>query len=180
MHLTTSVFALLLLQTTVALPTAKDNKVFAPTPDLPPVPVQDLGIHTGKIGVDNVDLSALRVDPVRVINRIQSSSHYTSSLLTKRRDVLLEEEDGRITIAKNRRSKDKRSHIQVDPVEVNVHIMRPEVHTMSNGKIAKVEGVQRETGKGDKDVKDVEPKPKYIPKFMLHYSTGGWFRHIRF
>ncbi|KAK1622394.1 hypothetical protein BDP81DRAFT_400357 [Colletotrichum phormii] len=147
MHPTTSLFALLLLQTTLALPTAKDNKVFAPTPDLPPVPVQDLGIHTGKIGVDNVDLSALRVDPVRVINRIQSSSHSTSSLLTKRRDVLLEEEDGRITIAKN-----KRSHIQVDPVEVNVHIMRPEVHTMSSGKSGKVEGVQRETRKGDEDV----------------------------
>ncbi|KAK1721440.1 hypothetical protein CaCOL14_011950 [Colletotrichum acutatum] len=175
MRLTTSLLALL-LPTTLALPTAKDNKVFAPTPDSPPP--HDLGLHTGKIGVDNVDLSALRVDPVRVISRIQSSSHFTSSLLTKRRDVLLEEQDGRINIAKQ-----KRSHIQVDPVEVNVHIMRPSVHTVpAGGKSAKVEEVQRETGKeGDEGAKDVEPKPKYIPKFMLDYSTGGWFRRfIRF
>ncbi|KAK1487107.1 hypothetical protein CTAM01_11878 [Colletotrichum tamarilloi] len=175
MHLTTSLLTLL-LPTTLALPTAKDNKVFAPTPDSPPP--QDLGIHTGKIGVDNVDLSALRVDPVRVISRIKSSSQFTSSLLTKRRDVLLEEHDGRINIARERRS-----HIQVDPVEVNVHIMRPSVHTMPvSGKSAKVEEAQRETGKGESEaVKDMEPKPKYIPKFMLDYSTAGWFRHfIRF
>ncbi|KAK1470872.1 hypothetical protein CCUS01_00990 [Colletotrichum cuscutae] len=176
MHLPTSLLTLFLLTTTFALPTAKDNKVFAPTPDSPSP--HDLGIHTGKIGVDNVDLSALRVDPVRVISRIKSSSQFTSSLLTKRRDVLLEEHDGRINIAK-----EKRSHIQVDPVEVNVHIMRPSVHTMPvGGKSAKVEEAQRETGKGESEaVKDMEPKPKYIPKFMLDYSTAGWFRHfIRF
>ncbi|KAI8220104.1 hypothetical protein K4K54_008891 [Colletotrichum sp. SAR 10_86] len=53
----------LVLLSTLALaaptPLPKDNKLL-----LPPT---DLGQHTGKIGVDNVDLNTkLRVDPVRI------------------------------------------------------------------------------------------------------------------
>ncbi|OHE94963.1 hypothetical protein CORC01_09757 [Colletotrichum orchidophilum] len=163
----------LFLTTTLALPTAKVNKVFAPTPH--ETPVQDLGEDTGRIGVDNVDLSNLRVDPVRVIDKISSSPRMMPSPLTKRREVLREEEDGRINIAK-----EKRSHIQVDPVEVDVHIMRPSIHTMPSTKAAKVEEVQRETAKEEPDnAANAEPKPKYIPKsFRLDFASGGWFRQI--
>lgn len=57
---TTSLLLLLLLAlTAAAAPTAKDF--------LRPLPgTEDLGLKTGRIGVDKVDLSRLRVDPVSV------------------------------------------------------------------------------------------------------------------
>ncbi|KAF4806311.1 hypothetical protein CGCSCA5_v014515 [Colletotrichum siamense] len=61
MRATTTTLVLLLSTLALAAPTPlpKDNKLL-----LPPT---DLGQHTGKIGVDNVDLnSKLRVDPVRI------------------------------------------------------------------------------------------------------------------
>lgn len=63
LHSATATTTLILLLSTLALaaptPSPKDNKLL-----LPPT---DLGEHTGKIGVDNVDLNTkLRVDPVRI------------------------------------------------------------------------------------------------------------------
>ncbi|KAI8306873.1 hypothetical protein K4K61_004102 [Colletotrichum sp. SAR11_59] len=61
MRATTTTLVLLLSTLALAAPTPlpKDNKLL-----LPPT---DLGQHTGKIGVDNVDLNTkLRVDPVRI------------------------------------------------------------------------------------------------------------------
>ncbi|KAF4834126.1 hypothetical protein CGCSCA4_v013011 [Colletotrichum siamense] len=61
MRATTTTLVLLFSTLALAAPTPlpKDNKLL-----LPPT---DLGQHTGKIGVDNVDLNTkLRVDPVRI------------------------------------------------------------------------------------------------------------------
>ncbi|KAF0316782.1 hypothetical protein GQ607_015984 [Colletotrichum asianum] len=61
MRATTTTLVLLLSTLALAAPAPlpKDNKLL-----LPPT---DLGQHTGKIGVDNVDLNTkLRVDPVRI------------------------------------------------------------------------------------------------------------------
>ncbi|KAF6825704.1 hypothetical protein CPLU01_10127 [Colletotrichum plurivorum] len=68
MHLQIATTLLLLLSPTTAAPTAKDF--------LRPVAGAegDLGLKTGRIGVDKVDLSRLRVDPVSVDARGRTSS----------------------------------------------------------------------------------------------------------
>ncbi|KAF6801128.1 hypothetical protein CSOJ01_11986 [Colletotrichum sojae] len=69
MHL--PIATLFLLPLATAAPTAKDF--------LRPVPGAegDLGLKTGRIGVDNVDLSRLRVDPVSVDPRTSSTRRDT-------------------------------------------------------------------------------------------------------
>ncbi|GJC81627.1 hypothetical protein ColLi_04465 [Colletotrichum liriopes] len=158
MHLSASTLLASFLTVALALPTAKDAKFFAPS-------VQDLG---GKIGIDSVDPSALRVDPVRVLDKIAHSSSHIPSL-TKRRDVLLEEEDGKIT---------KRSHIQVDPVEADVHVVRPSPHVVpANSPQLQAEVNQEPEETGRKEEKPAVPNAKYIPKFRVGYDTKEWVRH---
>ncbi|KZL84743.1 hypothetical protein CI238_10525 [Colletotrichum incanum] len=166
MHLSAPTLLAFFLTIALALPTAKDAKFFTPSASDPSV--QDLGQKTGKIGIDIVDPNALRVDPVRVLDKIaQSSSHVPS--LTKRRNVLLEEEDGKIT---------KRSHIQVDPVEVDVHVVRPSPHVVpANSPQLQAEVDQKPGETGRKEEEPEAPNAKYIPKFRLKYDTGEWVRH---
>ncbi|KAK1950806.1 hypothetical protein LY78DRAFT_594788 [Colletotrichum sublineola] len=150
MHLSTPGRLALLLAPVLALalPTPKDAKFFNPSDD--PY-VTDLGQKTGRIGIDIVDPSHLRVDPVRVLDHIARSSSKMSSL-TKRRNVALGKEDGADV---------RRAQVQVDPVEANVHVFRP-----SPMVVPAHEGQQQETGStGD------------MPQFRPEYDAGDWRRY---
>ncbi|GKT49713.1 uncharacterized protein ColSpa_09894 [Colletotrichum spaethianum] len=117
MHLSALSLLVLFLTPGLALPTAKDVKSFTSASD---PSVQDVGRQRGRIGIDSVDPSALRVDPVRVLEKIaQSSSHIPS--LTKRSGVLLEEEDGRVA---------RRTQTQVEPADEDTHVLRPSPQVM--------------------------------------------------
>ncbi|KAK2013448.1 hypothetical protein LZ32DRAFT_617573 [Colletotrichum eremochloae] len=170
MHLSTPGRLALLLAPVLALalPTPKDAKFFNPSDD--PY-VTDLGQKTGRIGIDIVDPSHLRVDPVRVLDHIARSSSKMSSL-TKRRNVALVGErkkgesaaaaEGAVTGEGKEDGADvRRAQVQVDPVEANVHVFRP-----SPMVVPAHEGQQQETGStGD------------MPQFRPEYDAGDWRRY---
>lgn len=183
MHFTTPSLLALLLSTGSSLPTPKDAKIF--TPNALDPSVTDLGQHTGRIGVDRVDLNSLRVDPVRVLGRVAESSTQTAPSLTRRGDVLLEPEDGRIG--------GSHSPIQVDRVEADVDVHRPSPHVVASGLRGqsepggeeaaeaaepRVSGEQAEK-KEDAAVSEPGPgpNPDYLPKFRADYDAGEWVDH---
>jgi len=150
----------------LALPTPKDAKFFNPSDD--PL-VTDLGKKTGKIGIDIVDPSALRVDPVRVFENIARSPSETA-WLTKRRDAApLEEREKEESAAagtamdegKEDARASRRAHVQVDPVEVDVPVVRPSPMVMP----AHARQPQDTGPTGD------------MPKFRPVYDVGEWVRH---
>ncbi|KAK1574067.1 uncharacterized protein LY79DRAFT_593547 [Colletotrichum navitas] len=147
----------------LALPTPKDAKFFNPSDD--PF-VTDLGKKTGRIGIDIVDPSALRVDPVRVFENIARSPSETA-WLTKRRDAApLEEREKEESAAagtamdegKEDIRASRRAHVQVDPVEVDVPVVRPSPMVMP----AHARQPQDTGPTGD------------MPKFRPVYDVGEW------
>ncbi|WQF80983.1 hypothetical protein CDEST_05997 [Colletotrichum destructivum] len=182
MHFTTPSLLALLLSTGSSLPTPKDAKFF--TPDALDPSVTDLSQHTGRIGVDRVDLNSLRVDPVSVLSQVAESSTQTAPSLTRRGDVLLEPEDGRIG--------GSHSPIQVDRVEANVDVHRPSPHVVASGMQGKSEPggeaaeaaeprVSGEQAEKKEDAAGPEPgsgpNPDYLPKFRADYDAGEWVDH---
>ncbi|KAK2058435.1 hypothetical protein LY76DRAFT_635918 [Colletotrichum caudatum] len=146
--------ALLAPALALALPAPKDAKFFDPAED---PNVTDLGKKTGRIGIDIVDPSLLRVDPVRVFDDVARSFDGTSSL-TKRRDAapLMEErkEDGGRAV--------RRAKVQVDPVDADVHVVPPSPMIIP---VQAREQPQNAGPTGD------------MPRFRSAYDTGEWGRH---
>ncbi|WYZ43329.1 hypothetical protein EsH8_VI_001028 [Colletotrichum jinshuiense] len=146
MHLPIALFSLI-ITTIVAAPIAKDIKALSPGNDLS---THGIGDSAGVIGVDKVDLSKLRVDPVS---------------LSEKRDIDLEEVD-------------KRSHIRVDPVDIDVQVIRPSPHAKpSKSELNSGEDSSAPREQENENAKS-KPKPKYVPKFRLDYDAGSWVNHI--
>ncbi|KAK2027568.1 hypothetical protein LX32DRAFT_653840 [Colletotrichum zoysiae] len=139
----------------LALPAPKDAKFFDPAED---PNVTDLGKKTGRIGIDIVDPSLLRVDPVRVFDDISRSLDKASSL-TKRRDAapLMGEREGDGSRAV------RRAKVQVDPVDVDVHVVPPSPMIVP----VQARGQPQNTG----------PTGGDMPRFRSAYDTGEWGRH---
>ncbi|TQN64153.1 hypothetical protein CSHISOI_10675 [Colletotrichum shisoi] len=174
MHFTTPSLLALLLSTGSSLPTPKDAKFF--TPDASDPSVTDLGQHTGRIGVD----------PVRVLTRVAETSAQTAPSLTRRGDVLLEPEDGRIGGG--------HSPIQVDRVEADVDIHRPSPHVVASGlrghsepgkqaaeaagpRMSGEQAEKKENAAGPGPGPGPPPNPEYLPKFRADYDAGEWVEH---
>ncbi|KAK1979069.1 hypothetical protein LZ30DRAFT_727279 [Colletotrichum cereale] len=123
------------------LPVAKDIKFFQPSDD---PSVTDLGKYTGRIGIDIVDPSPLRVDPVRALGkRSPAAAAVTDGW----------KEDDRAV---------RRAHVRVDPVEVDVHVVRPSPMLMPSDDAPQPE----EAGPtGD------------MPRFKPEYDVDEWVRH---
>ncbi|KAK2001696.1 hypothetical protein LX36DRAFT_708395 [Colletotrichum falcatum] len=160
--------ALLLASALVlALPAPKDAKFFDPLDD---PNVTDLGKHTGKIGIDIVDPSPLRVDPVRVFDNIARSLGTKTSSLAKRGGdgggggdaaVLEKREEREGKEGEEGGAVVGSARVRVDPVEVAAPAARPSpIPVMARA------GRPQDTGPSGE-----------MPKFRSSYDTGEWVRH---